>query len=234
MSEDINSEKYVKSLFDEMAKTYGLVNLISSLGFAYLWRKKAVLHLPKSSTVADIMTGGGECLQHLKKHLGNDVHVDLVDISSEMCHNANEQIKRNQYTNTKIFNCSALEIPIPDNYYDAIVSTFGMKTLSDDDLNKLAKETKRIIKNNGVLSILEFSLPSNKFIQFFFKLYVKYYVPTLGFLLLGNPENYRMLWQYTEKFMNCEKLIPIFQKEGFTVEYKNYFFGSATILIGRL
>jgi hypothetical protein len=43
-----------------------------------------------------------------------------------------------------------------------------------------------------------------------------------------------MLWFYTEKFMNCEKLIPIFQKEGFTVEYKNCFFGSATILIGRL
>ena len=38
--DDIHSESYVKRLFAEMAGTYGLVNLLSSLGFAWWWRRR--------------------------------------------------------------------------------------------------------------------------------------------------------------------------------------------------
>jgi demethylmenaquinone methyltransferase/2-methoxy-6-polyprenyl-1,4-benzoquinol methylase len=33
--------------------------------------------------------------------------------------------------------------------------------------------------------------------------YLKHIIPGIGRLLLGNPENYRMLGVYTEKFGNC-------------------------------
>lgn len=66
--EDIHSESYVKGLFSEMAQTYGIVNILSSLGFAYLWRKQTVDSIPDSgSRICDLMTGGAECHSHKEK-----------------------------------------------------------------------------------------------------------------------------------------------------------------------
>lgn len=38
--EDIHSESYVKGLFNEMSQTYGIVNILSSLGFWILVLKE--------------------------------------------------------------------------------------------------------------------------------------------------------------------------------------------------
>ena len=89
--EDIHAERYVKSLFDEMSKTYGAVNLLSSLGFAYLWRRLAVHSLSKDcEVVADLMTGGAECLSHIRGRFGHAAKVDLVDWCGNMCNRARE------------------------------------------------------------------------------------------------------------------------------------------------
>jgi ubiquinone/menaquinone biosynthesis C-methylase UbiE len=39
------SPAHVIKLFDEMARTYGAVNLISSLGFSHFWRRACVRSL---------------------------------------------------------------------------------------------------------------------------------------------------------------------------------------------
>ena len=82
--------------------------------------------------------------------------------------------------------------------------------------------------------MLEFSMPRSAFIRFFFRLYVKFYVPFLGWLFLGNPDNYRMLWRYTHEFGDCRQTFEAFEKEGFVVEYRTHFFGSATQIVGSL
>ena len=231
---DIHSERFVKSLFDEMAKTYGLVNLLSSLGFAYFWRRRAVYDLgDEGAAICDLMTGGAECLTHIKKRFGNDSNVHLVDWSDGMCRRAQKTIDNQQHSQCKVVNASALNLPCEDCSYDAVVSTFGLKTLAEHEVPLLAKEIKRVLKPNGAFSLLEFSMPPNRFVRFFFRIYVKYYVPFLGWAFLGNPDNYRMLWNYTQEFSNCQQVAEIFERVGFYVEYKSRFFGSATQIIGR-
>lgn len=228
---DIHDEQFVRALFDEMAKTYGLVNMISSLGFAYFWRKLAVGLIPISSKrICDIMTGQGECLGHVKRRHGVEVEIDLVDLSSVMCVRAKQTKERVGISKGKVFNTHAQEIPVPDDHYDAIVSTFGMKTLSDGNLKDLSRELYRVIKPKGEVSILEFSIPPNPVIRFLFKIYVKHYVPLLDRFFLGNPDNYRLLWTYTQDFLNCHRLIPIFERAGFHVQFQSHFFGSATVI----
>jgi demethylmenaquinone methyltransferase/2-methoxy-6-polyprenyl-1,4-benzoquinol methylase len=230
---NIHDEQFVRSLFDEMSKTYGIVNVISSLGFAYIWRKVAVDLLPESSgRICDIMTGQGECLGHIARRYGRHTEVDVVDISTEMCVRAKRTRIRLGISKGEVFNCHAQEIPVPDNHYDGVVSTFGMKTLSDAHLKNLADELFRVIKPGGRMSILEFSIPSNPLIRFFFRIYVKYFVPLLGKIFLGNPDNYRLLWTYTDEFKSCQRLIPYFESAGFTVQYQSNFLGSATLIHG--
>lgn len=230
--DDIRSREFVASLFNEMAKTYGVVNMISSLGFAYFWRRNAVNQLPSDARdVVDLMAGGGECLIHINKRYAPNARVLLVDWSDEMCNRARAAVARSTNSDHTVICSDALDVPEPDQHFDAVVSTFGLKTLRDDDIEKLADEVMRLLKPGGVASILEFSVPSLPVIHTFFKLYVKYYVPFLGRVFLGNPDNYRLLWKYTEEFGNCQKVIVRFQDVGFHVEYKTYFLGSATQII---
>lgn len=232
--QDIHSESYVKGLFNEMSQTYGLVNILSSLGFAYLWRKLAVHSIPRKSThICDLMTGGAECLPHIKNRFGAGAEVHLVDWCANMCERAHMTVARHRHTNCAIINASALELPSKDASYDAVISTFGLKTLAPHEFALLAKEIRRILKPGGTVSLLEFSIPHQPFIRFFFRLYVKYYVPFLGWIFLGNPDNYRMLWRYTEEFQSCRKALQTFQQEGFEIELKSHFFGSATQLLGH-
>lgn len=231
--EDIHSESYVKELFNEMSQTYGIVNILSSLGFAYFWRKQAVNSIPsQGSRICDLMTGGAECLTHIKNRFGSECEVHLVDWCENMCERADSTIKRRNHRNCTVINTSALRLPSEDQSYDAVVSTFGLKTLAPEEIKELAKEIKRVLKPGGSVSMLEFSMPSKRLIRFFFRIYVKVYVPLLGWIFLGNPDNYRMLWRYTKEFGSCKVALDAFREEGFEIEFKNRFLGSATQIVG--
>lgn len=233
-AKEIHSEDYVRRLFDEMARTYGVVNMVSSLGFAYLWRRRAVLALPRhAGVVADLMAGGGECLGHIKRHCGRDVRLDLVDWSRGMCDRSEAALLRGGWPHVQVMCTSALAVPVADGTYDAIVSTFGMKTLTDAETRAFVRELRRILKPSGCVSILEFSKPRGRFVQLFFRFYVKHYVPLLGRVFLGNPENYRMLWRYTEAFGDCSRVAEILRSEGFEVKFARWFLGSATQVTAR-
>ena len=69
---DIYDPSYVRRLFDEMAGTYGLVNVISSFGFCIRWRRQCVDQMPivAGSRVVDLMTGMGELCPRLAKRAG--------------------------------------------------------------------------------------------------------------------------------------------------------------------
>jgi demethylmenaquinone methyltransferase/2-methoxy-6-polyprenyl-1,4-benzoquinol methylase len=217
-----------------MAKTYGLVNMISSLGFAYLWRKSCIDSVPGTArNVCDLMAGGGECLPHIKKKFGPSVKVNLVDWSTNMCQRAEQTISRHKFNDCTVLNCDALHLPAADQAYDVVVSTFGLKTFSDEQLATLAAEIKRVLKKGGKFSLLEFSLPKNKALKPFFKVYVKIWVPLLGWLFLGNPDHYRMLWRYTAAFGDCSRVQKIFESQGLNTNLKSYFWGSATQICGE-
>jgi len=234
LMDDIHSERYVKGLFAEMARTYGVVNLVSSLGFAWWWRRQAVHGLPRDATaVADLMTGGAECLRHLRSHLGPAVRVDLVDWCDAMCERARHTASRLHPGGCQVVNASALELPAGDRSYDAISSTFGLKTLAEHEVPALAREIRRVLKPGGSFSLLEFSVPPNRLLRFFFRLYVRYYVPALGWIALGNPDHYRLLWKYTSEFGSCGRYLDAFRDAGLEVELRRHFFGCATRLVGR-
>ena len=62
--------------------------------------------------------------------------------------------------------------------------------------------------------------------------YLKNIIPLIGKLLLGNPDNYKMLGIYTENFGDCRKMQTYLEGEGINVEYKSFFFGCASGLVG--
>lgn len=227
-----SSQCDVRALFDEMAKTYGLVHVASSLGFGYFWRIRCASAISrKSKSVLDAMSGAGEMGSILMEHLAPDAKIRMVDFSGAMCQKAVENSRRWNRQQVSVINENALNLSCNDEEFDAVTCSFGLKTLTDSEVAQFASELWRVTKRGAKVSLLEFSIPNSEVLYPFFKLYVKHYVPLLGKLLLGNPDNYRMLWEYTYEFRSCRGVIHHFERSGFRTEFRSHFFGCATQIV---
>ena len=47
-NEALYDPKVVRELFDEMSRTYGLMNILSSFGFTYWWRRRCLSELDRA------------------------------------------------------------------------------------------------------------------------------------------------------------------------------------------
>jgi len=230
---DIYDPEFVASLFDEMAQTYGVVNLISSFGFARRWRRQCLreVEITECAVVVDLMTGMGELCPDLLSATAGGGTVTAVDLSPVMCQRARRHAKGVE-SRFRVIEADALHCPIDDASIDCVVSTFGLKTLDSDQLQELAREVARMLRPGGQFAFLEISIPGFLFLRWLYVFYLKHVIPMIGRLALGNPDNYRMLGVYTSAFGNCRTTADAFAEAGLSVEFKSYFFGCASGVSG--
>ena len=225
---------FVRSLFDEMAQTYGIVNLISSFGFAARWRKQCIrrIAIRPGSTVVDLMTGMAELCPDLASRVGGSGAIQAIDLSPEMCRRARQQVHRCRCP-VEIIEGDVLRSDLGTASADIVVSSFGLKTFSARQMGHLAEQIVRILKPGGRFSLLEISVPPNRWLRWPYMFYVRRVIPFIGRAFLGNPENYRMLGVYTEAFGNCATMKEECARVGLVAEEKSYFFGCATGVFGH-
>lgn len=70
-----------------------------------------------------------------------------IDISPEISKYANKDVF--------IVKESVLEMPFSDNSFDLIFASNLLEHFNDEDLNKITKEIKRVLKNNGTLILMQ-------------------------------------------------------------------------------
>lgn len=232
---DIYDSDYIEALFDEMSGSYERVNYITSFGFSARWRKQLVRRLPiqEGQVVADLMTGMGECWAPIMKLIGNSGKLIALDLSEGMLRFARQRMVKYPGANIALLKENLFSNSIPNASVDAVISGFGMKTFSEAQFAAFATEVQRILKPGGYLSLVDVSVPSFAPLKWPYMFYLKRMIPLLGWMFLGNAENYRMLGIYSQQFGNSRKVMDSFQSAGFEVEYVSYFFGCASGFIGR-
>lgn len=227
--------EFVCSLFDRMSGSYENVNYITSFGFSLRWRKQFLRALPSSNAsiqVIDLMTGMGETWGPVKKHFPNAAF-SALDFSQGMLSHAKEKNRKQFNNSVTVLHQDLLKNTLASDHYDVVLSAFGLKTFNNDQIRILGKEIKRILRPGGAFSLIEVSAPSNILLRALYKFHLKYAVPICGKILLGNPEEYRMLWKYTDRFQNSSAAQQIFQEEGLDCKMVSYFNGCATGIVGR-
>jgi SAM-dependent methyltransferase len=121
---------------------------------------------------------------------------------------------------------------LPSEGADVVLCGFGLKTLSIGRRALLAREIYRVLKAGGQFSLVEISVPSFFLLRKLFLFYLRWIIPWIGKLFLGNPDNYRMLSVYTEAFKDCKESLEAFKDAGFDAQVRSYFFGCATAITG--
>ena len=232
---EIYSSEFVRQLFNSMSASYGRMNFITSFGFSLIWRKQFINKIGYSDSkveVLDLLSGLGENWSNLIKQFPNG-NFQALDFSESMVNYSRNRSLMKLGNCFKVHKQDILKNRLPSENFDIVTCAFGLKTFDEKQLEFLALTLKRILKQNGQFSFIEVSKPSNKLILSVYRFYLKFCIPFLGKLFLGNPNDYKMLWIYTEKFVDSKKVKAIFENQGLTVEYAEYFFGCATGIYGK-
>jgi ubiquinone/menaquinone biosynthesis C-methylase UbiE len=216
----------VRRLFDDMAATYGHVNLITSFGFTVRWRHQVVADLPLATalSVVDLMSGMGELWRSLAARVPASATVVGVDFSEQMAQRA----PRAWPFTLQMRIADVLAGVGPPASADVVVSSFGLKTFSPAQQQVLAHTVASLLKPGGAYSFIEISVPRSAFLRPFYMFYLKHVIPLIGRALLGNPDCYRMLGVYTEAFGNTAHFAGCLRAAGLTAIETSHFFGCAT------
>ena len=232
---DLYDPRFVAALSNEMSGTYGLVNVLSSFGFCVLWRRQ-VLRLvdwrPGDRTI-DLMAGMAELLPGILKRAGPDAPVTAVDLSGQMCDLARRHVARRGAPHASVLQADALALDLPDASADVVVSSFGLKTFSPAQIHRLGEEVRRLLRPGGQFAFLEISVPPARLLRLPYLFYLRHVIPHVGRLLLGNPDNYRLLEVYTTAFGDCGQTLSAFRAAGLRTGMTPFFFGCATAVHGE-
>lgn len=218
-------------MFDEIAGKYDLLNRLLSLGQDEPWRQQIRKCLPSKNIydILDIATGTGDVILSLVKD-NPAIHTAYgVDLAEGMLEIAKTKVKAaGLQSKITLQKADAQALPFLEQTFDAVTISFGIRNIPDLRLALL--EMYRVLKKDGRVIILEFSLPQNVLIRVGHWFYINLFVPLLGYLVSGHNSAYRYLAQTIETFPYGDRFCRILKQMGFVnVQSKTLMGGVATV-----
>jgi demethylmenaquinone methyltransferase / 2-methoxy-6-polyprenyl-1,4-benzoquinol methylase len=223
LKKDETRVKYVRGMFSHISSDYDFMNRLMSLGRDMSWRRllltEAGIH--RGSTLLDVGTGTGDiALESLR--FNPAVRVTGVDFTEEMMRIG---CKRKGAEKIDWVRADALRLPFPDATFDAVVSGFLMRNVTD--VSAAFKEQVRIVKPGGRVVCLDTTPSIKGILRPVTQFYLRVVIPSLGRLLTGKGDAYRYLTKSTLNFVNAEALAVIMKNAGLEeVAFKRLMFGN--------
>jgi len=219
----------VKRIFDSISPHYDFLNHLLSFGLDLYWRKKALRlsSLNDKSILLDVACGTGDFAIAAKK-LGIN-HIYGADFSKNMLELF---VKKSEWIQGKAIQMVAENLPIRNESVTNITVAFGVRNFYD--IREGFKSFYRILKTEGIVTILEFRMPANWFFKRMYKFYFKKILPLVGGIISGDKEAYNYLPSSVEEFDEKIDLVELMNEAGFSkVERHDLTFGTVQIIIAK-
>ncbi len=227
------SKENIHLIFNQIASTYDQINKILSLGVDRIWRKNLCNQIPEGIplNILDLATGtGDQAFEILKKR--PLVSITGADKAQKMLDIAKEKAQKKIYGPIHFLQADAACLPFEPATFDFVTLSFGIRNFSN--LESSICEIQRVLKKGGTLLILEFGIPNNRLIRFFYFFYLRKVLPKIGGLLSSHHQAYKYLNESIEDFPSGNKLCHVIQNQGFEkVSYTCLSFGIVNLYIGR-
>lgn len=186
--------RYVRGMFNAIARRYDLLNHILSAGLHLRWKRfaAAASQVPRDGRALDVCSGTGDLAFLLSSHVGPEGLVVGVDFAPEMLRIAQERASLRPHFRAVQFVCAdAEQLPFRDGSFDAVTIGFGIRNVVAVD--QALREMFRVLRPGGRLVVLEFSRPVPRLVRFLYNLYSATLIPWIGRILSGHPNAYRYL-----------------------------------------
>src|SRR5262245_34869454 len=168
----------VRQMFGAIARRYDLANHTLSCGIDFYWRKRAANTVAtwRPGKIADLATGTGDLAIALQKKIPG-AEVTGVDFLPEML-----ELARKKGVCKTVF-ADAMSLPFPDASFDCITIAFGLRNL--ENWKAALVEMSRVLRRDGHLLVLEFSLPKRSIVRAVYRFYLHHCLPLLASFLTG-------------------------------------------------
>ena len=218
----------VRSMFDQIAPRYDLLNHVLSCNIDRLWWFKAARTFQKilsrsDAQILDLCCGTGDMtLALLRRRPKQARPVLAADFAHQMLvRGALKFVSKGAIA----LEADALHLPLPSASLDLLTTAFGFRNLANYRAG--LEEFYRTLKPGGELGILDFSEPGGVM----GKLYAFYFrrvLPSVGSLLSRASGPYRYLPSSVRQFPTPPQLMQTMQSVGFVqVSWTPYSFGIA-------
>jgi len=211
---ELGKKEQVAKMFDNISEDYDGLNRVISFGIDVSWRKKVVKLVGENNPkqILDIATGTGD-LALMMSQLNPERIVGL-DISEGMLQVGRQKVaKANLSNKIEMVVGDSENIPFPDNTFDAITVSFGVRNF--ENLDKGLTEIFRVLKPGGKFVVLETSNPTKFPFKQGYKLYTNFILPIIGKLFSKDKVAYSYLSETANSFPFGEAFNNILQKNGF-------------------
>ena len=223
-------EQGISHMFCEIAETYEKINTFISMGMDEGWRRKLLNRVKdnwQDAPILDIGCGPGS-LSKLSKKEFKDFEFISTDISLGML-----EIAGSSGNADRVACVSGSALPFADNTFAAVTSSFVLRNLPDLDL--FYSECQRVLKKDGVVSMLDLTQPKFRPITFFHGLYMKAALP-LGAKIYGSRlEAYEYLDRSIHNCVDPDEMNKKLEKAGFEVLHTDRLcMGTVTIYTAKV
>jgi demethylmenaquinone methyltransferase/2-methoxy-6-polyprenyl-1,4-benzoquinol methylase len=156
--------------------------------------------------IVDLATGTGDLALAVQKKLP-DAEVTGVDFLPEMLELARRKGVR------KTILADAMKLPFPDASFDCVTIAFGLRNM--ENWKDALVEMSRVLRPDGRLLVLEFSLPTVSILRIIYRFYLHRCLPLLGSFLTRKKSAYDYLGDSIEVFPSGHAMINLIEASGF-------------------
>ncbi|AUR52924.1 bifunctional demethylmenaquinone methyltransferase/2-methoxy-6-polyprenyl-1,4-benzoquinol methylase UbiE [Aquella oligotrophica] len=214
----------VADVFHSVAKNYDIMNDVMSFGLHRIWKRFTLFtsEIKPGDKILDIAGGTGDMTKGFKKIVGDSGEVWHTDINSSMLKVGRDRLLDEGILTPQCL-CDAEKLPFPDNYFNGVCVSFGLRNMTHKDI--ALKEMYRVLKPGGVLMVLEFS-KVHKPLDKIYDIYSFKLLPLMGKVIAKDADSYQYLAESIRMHPDQETLKEMMLEAGFDkVKYHNLTFG---------
>ncbi len=225
-------------MFDDIAPTYDTANRVMSMGVDISWRKKAcdlAFHFYEKKEIeriTDVACGTGDMMRFWKEQAEKKgitiKELVGVDPSKGML-----EVAKQKFPDFTYYIAKATEIPLEDGSSDIISITYGIRNVVERQ--EAFYEFNRVLKEGGLVVILEFMKDENKnILKKLRDIYLHKVLPYVGGMISKNLEAYTYLPNSIENFVTIQGMQEELNKAGFEILYTQSFsMDISTLMIAK-
>ncbi len=204
----------IRKLFDTIAPKYDFLNHLLSMRRDVYWRKMAVQEIQGTEDwILDIATGTGDVALEIVRQDGQQRKVFGLDFSEPMIRRAHRKLSGKDFSERIALSLGdALSLPFRENTFNAAMMAFGLRNIVNKE--QALAEMVRVIRGEGKVIILEFTLPKSGLMRRLYPFYFKKVLPWIGGVVSGDRGAYEYLPESVHPFRFAENYEELMRKVG--------------------
>lgn len=224
--------EYVRTVFEQIAPSYDLLNHLLSFNIDRIWRRRAIAALGwernPTGTYLDLCAGTMDVSAALVGTNGFTGRVVAADFAEPMLRAGRG--KTPSGTAAPVV-ADALRLPLADASVAGAIVAFGARNLAS--LEAGLREVRRVLAPGARLVILEFTTPRSPLVRAAYHAYFHHLLPLIGGIVSGHRTAYEYLPRSVAHFPAEEELGRLMSASGLRdVSFRSLTVGIAAIHVG--